>query len=129
MKHFSQTALPYQLMCRYLIRTKKQDQLRSRVKELCDHKASDNIIKLYCQHNIVPAMQETCGRVMPGEERPPVERERCPSCPTGYGYETHPPPHSVFTYQRKCVILHFTSPLLLIGINSYVNCLSSTEES
>ncbi|CDQ74117.1 unnamed protein product [Oncorhynchus mykiss] len=75
LKHFSQTELPYQLMCRYLIRTKKQDQLRSRVKELCGHKASDNAIKLYCQHNIVPAMQETCSRVMPGEERPPVERE------------------------------------------------------
>ncbi|XP_038850379.1 GON-4-like protein isoform X1 [Salvelinus namaycush] len=75
LKHFSQTELPYQLMCRYLIRTKKQDQLRSRVKELCGHKTSDNAIKLYCQHNIVPAMQETCGRVMPGEERPPVERE------------------------------------------------------
>ncbi|XP_024001220.1 YY1-associated protein 1-like [Salvelinus sp. IW2-2015] len=62
-------------MCCYLIRTKKQDQLRSCVKELCGHKTSDNTIKLSCQHNIVPAMQETCGRVMPGEERPPLERE------------------------------------------------------
>lgn len=47
LKDFSQTELPYQLMCRYLIRTKKQDQLRSRVKELCGHKASDNAIKVW----------------------------------------------------------------------------------
>uniref|UniRef100_A0A673Y9T2 GON-4-like protein n=1 Tax=Salmo trutta TaxID=8032 RepID=A0A673Y9T2_SALTR len=114
LKHFSQTELPYQLMCRYLIRTKKQDQLRSRVKELCGHKASDNAIKLYCQHNIVPAMQETCGRVMPGEERPPVEREMS-VMPNWLRVQTHLPPLSVFTYQRKCVILHFTSLLLLIA--------------
>uniref|UniRef100_A0A8C8G5T6 GON-4-like protein n=1 Tax=Oncorhynchus tshawytscha TaxID=74940 RepID=A0A8C8G5T6_ONCTS len=71
LKHFSQTELPYQLMCRYLIRTKKQDQLRSRVKELCGHKASDNAIKVWTSQLI----DETCSRVMPGEERPPVERE------------------------------------------------------
>uniref|UniRef100_A0A8C7FUL5 GON-4-like protein n=1 Tax=Oncorhynchus kisutch TaxID=8019 RepID=A0A8C7FUL5_ONCKI len=100
LKHFSQTELPYQLMCRYLIRTKKQDQLRSRVKELCGHKASDNAIKLYCQHNIVPAMQETCSRVMPGEERPPVEREMS-VMPNWLRVQTHLPPLSVFTYQRK----------------------------
>ncbi|KAJ7985580.1 hypothetical protein DPEC_G00353550 [Dallia pectoralis] len=75
LKHFSQTEFPYRLMCRYLIRTKKQDQLRSRVKELCASKTSDNVIKLYCKYNIVPAVEETCRRVLPGEERPPVERE------------------------------------------------------
>lgn len=73
-------------------------------------------------------MQETCGRVMPGEERPPVEREMS-VMPNWLRVQTHLPPLSVFTYQRKCVILHFTSLLLLIGTNSYVNCFSSTEES
>uniref|UniRef100_A0A3P8ZRB2 GON-4-like protein n=1 Tax=Esox lucius TaxID=8010 RepID=A0A3P8ZRB2_ESOLU len=64
LKHFSQTEFPYRLMCRYLVRTKKQDQLRSRVKELCGSKTSDNIIKVYCQYKIVPAMEETCCRVI-----------------------------------------------------------------
>ncbi|KAJ8398498.1 hypothetical protein AAFF_G00427530 [Aldrovandia affinis] len=75
LKHFSETEFPYQLLCRYLIRTKKHEQVRGRVHDMCTRRAPENIFKLYCQHKVVPPMPLACGRVMPGEERPPVERE------------------------------------------------------
>ncbi|KAL4646704.1 GON-4-like protein isoform X1 [Arapaima gigas] len=75
LKHFNETELPYQLMCRYLIRTKNQEQVRGRVHNLCLRRAPDNMIKFYMQHKVVPQMPLACCRVKPGEERPPVERE------------------------------------------------------
>ncbi|XP_023657069.2 GON-4-like protein isoform X1 [Paramormyrops kingsleyae] len=75
LKHFGETEFPYQLMCRYLLRTKNPQQLRARVHDMSARRAPDNIIKFFCQHKIVPSMLLGCGRVMPGEERPAVERE------------------------------------------------------
>uniref|UniRef100_A0A8C9SXH9 GON-4-like protein n=1 Tax=Scleropages formosus TaxID=113540 RepID=A0A8C9SXH9_SCLFO len=75
LKHFNETELPYQLMCRYLIRTKNQEQVRGRVHNLCLRRAPDNVIKFYMHHKVVPRMPLACCRVIPGEERPPVERE------------------------------------------------------
>ncbi|XP_072535573.1 GON-4-like protein isoform X2 [Salminus brasiliensis] len=76
LKHFSETEFPYHLMSQYLIRPKKLDQLRVRVKDMCSSRSADNIIKFYCQHHVVPPLPVACCPVLPGEECPPVERER-----------------------------------------------------
>ncbi|KAG7469500.1 hypothetical protein MATL_G00129530 [Megalops atlanticus] len=75
LKHFGETEFPYQLLCRYLIRTKTHEQVRGRVHDMCLRRAPDNLFKFYHQHKIIPPLPLACGRVMPGEERPPVERD------------------------------------------------------
>uniref|UniRef100_A0A9J7XCU1 GON-4-like protein n=1 Tax=Cyprinus carpio carpio TaxID=630221 RepID=A0A9J7XCU1_CYPCA len=76
LKHFAQTEFPYHLMSRYLIRPKRQEQLRVRVKDMVAPRAPHNIIRFYCQHRVVPTLPVMCRPVVPGEERPPVEREQ-----------------------------------------------------
>ncbi|XP_034161304.2 GON-4-like protein isoform X2 [Pangasianodon hypophthalmus] len=76
LKHFSETEFPYHLMSQYLIQPKRVEQLRARVKDMCSSRATDNIIKFYCQHHAVPPLPVACRPVVPGEERPPVEREK-----------------------------------------------------
>ncbi|XP_053350062.1 GON-4-like protein isoform X3 [Clarias gariepinus] len=76
LKHFSETEFPYHLMSQYLIQPKRLEQLRARVKDMCSSRATDNIIKFYCQHHVVPRLPVACHPVVPGEERPPVEREK-----------------------------------------------------
>ncbi|XP_016380110.1 GON-4-like protein [Sinocyclocheilus rhinocerous] len=76
LKHFAQTEFPYHLMSRYLIRPKRQEQLRVRVKDMVSPRAPHNIIKFYCQNRVVPPLPVMCRPVVPGEERPPVEREQ-----------------------------------------------------
>ncbi|KAG5856478.1 hypothetical protein ANANG_G00008370 [Anguilla anguilla] len=75
LKHFGETEFPYQLLCRYLIRTKTHEQVRGRVHDMCHRRGQDNVFKLYFQRKLMPPMPLVCRRVMPGEERPPVERE------------------------------------------------------
>ncbi|KAI5618229.1 GON-4-like protein, partial [Silurus asotus] len=76
LKHFSETEFPYHLISQYLIQPKRVEQLRARVKEQCSNRAADNVIKFYCQHHAVPELPVACCPVIPGEERPPVEREK-----------------------------------------------------
>ncbi|XP_051577926.1 GON-4-like protein isoform X2 [Myxocyprinus asiaticus] len=76
LKHFAQTEFPYQLMSQYLIRPKRQEQLRVRVKDMASSRAPHNIIKFYCQNGVVPPLPVMCRPVLPGEEHPPVEREQ-----------------------------------------------------
>uniref|UniRef100_A0A4W4GG39 GON-4-like protein n=1 Tax=Electrophorus electricus TaxID=8005 RepID=A0A4W4GG39_ELEEL len=76
LKHFSETEFPYHLMSQHLLQPKKREQLRVRVKDMCSSRAADNVIKFYCQHRVVPALPVACCQVLPGEERPPVEREK-----------------------------------------------------
>lgn len=76
LKHFAQTEFPYQLISRYLIRPKRQEQLRMRVKDMVSPKYPHNIIKYYCQNHVVPPLPVVCKPVVHGEERPPVEREQ-----------------------------------------------------
>ncbi|KAJ8354689.1 hypothetical protein SKAU_G00222560 [Synaphobranchus kaupii] len=75
LKHFDETELPYQLLCRYLIRTKTHEQVRGRVHDMCLRRSPDNVFKLFSQRKVLPPMPLLCERVMPGEQRPPVERE------------------------------------------------------
>ncbi|XP_041962509.1 GON-4-like protein [Alosa sapidissima] len=75
LKHFKATEVPHQLICRYLLRNKKQENLQTHIQDLCVPRAMDNVIKDYFKHNVVPPLQLACVPVMPGEERPPVERE------------------------------------------------------
>ncbi|XP_056617910.1 GON-4-like protein isoform X2 [Triplophysa dalaica] len=75
LKHFAQTEFPYHLMTRYLVRSIRQDQLGVRVKNLASRRGH-NIIKFYCQNRVVPPLPVMCSPVLPGEERPPVEREQ-----------------------------------------------------
>ncbi|XP_059363940.1 GON-4-like protein [Carassius carassius] len=76
LKHFAQTEFPYHLISRYLIRPKRQEQLRVRVKDMMSPRAPPNIIKFYCQNRVVPPLPVMCRPVVPGEECPPVEREQ-----------------------------------------------------
>ncbi|XP_017327405.1 GON-4-like protein isoform X5 [Ictalurus punctatus] len=76
LKHFSQTEFPHKLMSQYLIQSKRVEQLRTRVRDMSSSRATDNIIKFYCQHHVVPPLPVACCPVLPGEERPPVEREK-----------------------------------------------------
>ncbi|RXN30355.1 GON-4 [Labeo rohita] len=76
LKHFAQTEFPYHLMSRYLIRPKRQEQLRVRVKDMVAPRAPHNIVKFYCQNRVLPPLPVMCRPVVPGEERPPVEREQ-----------------------------------------------------
>ncbi|XP_076846738.1 GON-4-like protein isoform X3 [Brachyhypopomus gauderio] len=76
LKHFSETEFPYHLMSQHLLQPKKREQLRVRVKDMCSNRAAENIIKFYCQHGVVPPLPVACCPVIPGEERPPVEREK-----------------------------------------------------
>ncbi|KAJ8290049.1 hypothetical protein GJAV_G00008150 [Gymnothorax javanicus] len=75
LKHFGQTEFPYKLMCRYLVRSRTHEQVRTRVHDMCHHRSPDNMFKQFVQRKLIPQMPLMCGRVMPGEERPPVERE------------------------------------------------------
>uniref|UniRef100_A0AAY4CB23 GON-4-like protein n=1 Tax=Denticeps clupeoides TaxID=299321 RepID=A0AAY4CB23_9TELE len=75
LKHFNETEAPYRLICQYLLCGKKQDHVRTHVRDMCAVRAPDNVIKFYFQHNLVPPMPVTCVAVKPGEESPPVERE------------------------------------------------------
>ncbi|KAJ8287950.1 hypothetical protein COCON_G00006090 [Conger conger] len=75
LRHFGETEFPFQLLCRYLIRTKTHEQVRGRVHDMCHRRGPDNVFKLYFQRKALPPMPLACGRVMPGQERPPVERE------------------------------------------------------
>ncbi|XP_066539009.1 GON-4-like protein isoform X2 [Hoplias malabaricus] len=76
LKHFSETEFPYHLMSQYLIWPKTMEQLRVRVKDMCSSRAADNVIKRYSQNHVVPLLPVFCKPVVPGEERPPVEREK-----------------------------------------------------
>ncbi|KAL6488510.1 hypothetical protein MHYP_G00022510 [Metynnis hypsauchen] len=76
LRHFSETEFPYHLMSQYLILPKKLEQLRVRVKDMCSSRAADNIIKYYCQNRVIPPLPVVCSPVVPGEERPPVAREK-----------------------------------------------------
>uniref|UniRef100_A0A3B4DEF4 GON-4-like protein n=1 Tax=Pygocentrus nattereri TaxID=42514 RepID=A0A3B4DEF4_PYGNA len=76
LRHFSETEFPYHLMSQYLILPKKLEQLRVRVKDMCSSRAADNIIKYYCQNRVIPPLPVVCSPVLPGEERPPVAREK-----------------------------------------------------
>ncbi|XP_026140651.1 GON-4-like protein [Carassius auratus] len=76
LKHFAQTEFPYHLMSRYLIRPKRQEQLRVRVKDMVAPKAPHNIIKFYWQNRVVTPLPVMCRPVVPGKECPPVEREQ-----------------------------------------------------
>lgn len=35
-----------------------------------------SFLQFYCQHHVVPPLPVACCPVLPGEERPPVEREK-----------------------------------------------------
>ncbi|XP_062320896.1 GON-4-like protein [Osmerus eperlanus] len=74
LEHFKDTQMPHYLMCQYLIRKHSHSHLRTHIKEMLSPKAPHNIFKLYYENHVLPAMPLACGRVMPGEERPPVER-------------------------------------------------------
>ncbi|TRY89449.1 hypothetical protein DNTS_016047, partial [Danionella cerebrum] len=76
LKHFAQTEFPYHLISHYLVRPKRQEQLRARVKDMASGKSRQNIIKFYCQNDVVPTLPVMCKPVVLGEDRPPVERER-----------------------------------------------------
>ncbi|XP_036411256.1 GON-4-like protein [Megalops cyprinoides] len=76
LRNFSETECPYQLVCQYLIRAKGHKQLRRHVHDMCHRRAPDNVIKSYVRQKMVPPMPLACGKVMPGEQRPPVEREK-----------------------------------------------------
>ncbi|XP_065154232.1 GON-4-like protein isoform X2 [Paramisgurnus dabryanus] len=76
LKHFAQTEFPYHLISRYLIRSKTQDQLRVRVKDMASNRLGHNVIKFFCQNQVVPPLQVMCSPIFPGEECPPVEREQ-----------------------------------------------------
>ncbi|XP_012678292.2 GON-4-like protein [Clupea harengus] len=75
LKHLKDTEVPHHLICRYLLRNKKTENLRTHIQDLCVPRAMDNVIKDYFKHNVVPPLQLACVPVLPGEERPPVERK------------------------------------------------------
>ncbi|KAM4601450.1 GON-4-like protein isoform 2-T2 [Polymixia lowei] len=75
MKHFEGTVLPDQLLSSYLLR-KRHQLLRKHISEMCGPNAAPrNVIKLFCQNHVVPMMPAACSRVLPGEQRPPVDRD------------------------------------------------------
>ncbi|KAL0962283.1 hypothetical protein UPYG_G00338090 [Umbra pygmaea] len=75
LRNMADTLQPKQLVCQYLLRAKRVSQLVSHVIEKCKPVQPHNVFKAYLHHGVVQPMPLACGRVMPGDLRPPVERE------------------------------------------------------
>ncbi|XP_056154021.1 GON-4-like protein [Lampris incognitus] len=68
------TSDPAKLVSQFLLR-KSLAQIKRRILQCCRPGCPDNLIKAYRYQRVVMPMPVACGRVNPGDLRPPVERE------------------------------------------------------
>ncbi|CAB1320905.1 unnamed protein product [Coregonus sp. 'balchen'] len=75
LRNLGATLQPKELLCHYLLRAKKVSQLRDHIVMKCKPTHPNNVIKAYRLQKVVQPMPVACDQVMPGDLRPPVDRE------------------------------------------------------